>query len=32
MADLESLTITALRDELDLMREVTRMLNVADNI
>lgn len=31
MADLESLTITALRDELDLMREVTRLLNVADN-
>lgn len=29
--DLESLTITALRDELDLMREVTRLLNVADN-
>lgn len=31
MAGLENLTITALRDELDLMREVTRMLNKADN-
>lgn len=31
MAGLQNLTITALRDELDLMREVTRMLNKADN-
>ena len=31
MAGLENLTITALRDELDLMREVTRMLNKAGN-
>ena len=28
---LEKLTITAIRDDLDLMREVTRMLNEADN-